>query len=370
MEINLDLVYNLIMSKTAVEKRQEILENVSEEFSLFWYELHKDFPPVLWHYTDAGGLLGMLQNNQLWFTDAKCLNDYSEMSYAITVIEEIINEHLQNENYSPLVVEYLKDMLASVLYRVRSDKEMGFMNPAFVCCFCEEKDSLHLWRAYTNNGRGYSIGFFVDFIYHRMLTVKIKEQAVTANKRFIETLFTLDPYFCRVIYEKEKQRRIINKLIEMFVKAITENPDAFPPGNLNNFPKSAALSKIYSLFYLCLFCFKSPSFAGEREWRLVYARRLGSISGMDDIPSAEIHYRVSGNYIVPYLKVDAGRTIEIQDPKDAPVMKRLVFETIYCGPGIDYELAHATINSYVLRNGYLGTNIHVEKSSVPLRSMQ
>lgn len=352
-----------------MERRQEILNKISDEFSFFWQELHNKFPHVLWHFTDAGGLLGMLQSKELWFTDAKFLNDISEMSYAVDVIEQIILENRDIKNPTPLVYEYLNDLLRSVLYRVKSDREMGFMNPAFVCCFCEQEDSLHLWRAYTNNGKGYSVGFFVDFIYNRMPSIRIKETAV-ANKKLHETWFPLDPYFCRVIYDKDEQRHVIGKLIEMFVRAIDENPDAFPTGNLNNLPKSSALSKIYSLCYLCLFCFKDPSFAGEREWRLVYAPRFGKNDEIEQLPATEINYRVSGNYFVPYLKVDAGRIIEIDEPPNTPEMKKLVFETIYAGPGIDFELARATFYAYAYRNGYLGYNVQVKKSEVPLRSMQ
>lgn len=362
-------MYKFLMKITPIEKRTEILDAVNAEFSSYWAGLHSNPPHTLWHFTDAGGLLGMLQNNQLWFTDAKFLNDYSEMSYALGVIESIINEHLENTEYSQPVSEYLSDMLTTVKSRVKSDLEVGFMNPAFVCCFCEEKDSLHLWRAYTNNGKGYSFGFFVEAIFQKMSQIKIKETAV-ATRQLHETWYPLNPYFCRVIYEKKQQHEIIGKLIETVVNAINANPDCFPLGHENNLQKIAALSKIYSLFYLCLFCFKDPSFAGEREWRLVYARRFGAEDNLETLPEAAIHYRVSGNYIVPYLKVNAGRKILIDEPADSPELNKLVFETIYTGPGLDYELARSTIFSYAYRNGYLGYNINVEKSKVPLRSMQ
>jgi hypothetical protein len=54
------------------------------------------------------------------------------------------------------------------------------------------------------------------------------------------------------------------------------------------------------------------------------------------------------------LKIDVGGKIEIEDPSDAPEMKKLVFETIYAGSGLEVKLARAAIDSYIYRNGYLG----------------
>ena len=344
------------------------MNDIDDSFAEVWNKFHADVPHALWHYTDAGGVLGILQSNQLWLSDAAFLNDSSEMSYAVTVIEEIIGERLGEEGYSPLVKEYLDNLLKSITSRVKDDQEFAFVNPAFVCCFCEQKDSLHLWRAYSSGGRGYSIGFYLDTIYNKLKPIKIRERAVS-NKRLVETWFCFDPYLCRVNYKKDEQRQIINSLIETVVKAIEANPDDFPSGNLNNFHKSIAISRIYNLFYLCLFSFKHPLFADEREWRLVYARRFGQSEDLSEVAAEELHYRSSGGYFLPFLKIDVGRKIEIEDPADAPEMKKLIFETIYAGPGLDVKLARAAINSYIYRNGYLGYMVEIKQSEVPLRSL-
>lgn len=45
-------------------------------------------PDGLWHYTDAGGLQGILGGDELWATDTRFLNDATEVHYGLDVAEE------------------------------------------------------------------------------------------------------------------------------------------------------------------------------------------------------------------------------------------------------------------------------------------
>jgi hypothetical protein len=41
-----------------------------------------EVPDVVYHYTNAAGLLGVLSTQQLWMTDTDFLNDAEELAYA------------------------------------------------------------------------------------------------------------------------------------------------------------------------------------------------------------------------------------------------------------------------------------------------
>jgi hypothetical protein len=45
-----------------------------------------DLPDTLYHYTDASGLHGILENNSLWATHAAYLNDSQEFIYGMQMI--------------------------------------------------------------------------------------------------------------------------------------------------------------------------------------------------------------------------------------------------------------------------------------------
>ncbi len=47
-------------------------------------------PDGLWHYTDAGGLQGILRTETLWASDPRFLNDATEFNYGLEVAEEAV----------------------------------------------------------------------------------------------------------------------------------------------------------------------------------------------------------------------------------------------------------------------------------------
>src|SRR5438876_851599 len=44
----------------------------------------------LYHYTDASGLKGIIENQQIWFTSYQYLNDPSELSFGIDAAQKAI----------------------------------------------------------------------------------------------------------------------------------------------------------------------------------------------------------------------------------------------------------------------------------------
>lgn len=75
---------------------------------------------------------------------------------------------------------------------------------------------------------------------------------------------------------------------------------------------------------------------------------------------------------MPYLQANIGKTVtggEINKPHDGKDSLRLPFEDIYTGPGLDEQLALASLNSFLLRRGYLGSVLNIKHSSVPLRNI-
>lgn len=344
------------------------LKHISDAFVDRWFKLHSDWPADLWHYTNAGGLLGILQGNQLWFSDASFLNDASEMSYAVDLAEQIINEKLRDPTLAPLVQEYLSALVLTIVNQRNHIKEYAFVNPTFVSCFCEEPDSLHLWRAYTDHGSGFSIGLFPHFIAQKLQPIRLLERAVSGNK-LIETWHPFRPFICRVIYDEKEQTMIISGLLNSLIDGIERAPMEFPSGNINNVHKTIVSSTFFRLFYLCLVCFKHPSFKDEREWRLIYAPEFASEDDISEYAPVELHYRQSGSYFVPYLKIDVGNLKEVELHGVKSTITTLAFETVFAGPGLDVRLARASFNAYVLRNGYLGSMVGVKASRVPPRSL-
>jgi hypothetical protein len=179
------------------------------------------------------------------------------------------------------------------------------------------------------------------------------------------------PALREVIYKEEEQRELLNKVIDSFVKIVIDNKSEFPTGNINNFAKIIFTNKLYGVFHEYLFCFKHPTFKEEKEWRFIYTPDVSHFyygeNPQGDFNTLEIEYRESGGYMVPYLKVNIAETIENDTSTETKPI--LPFEEIISGPGLDKQLARASLNAFIERKGYAGYLIYIKHSDVPMRNM-
>src|SRR6266566_8124161 len=109
-------------------------------------------PALLYHYTGARGLQGIVTSNKLWATNVEFLNDESEMRYSRRVLTEV---------YTELVNETPEGLAKNTLRALGAMDDPWLSAQIFACCFCEHPDLLSMWRAYGSSG-GYSIGFVAE----------------------------------------------------------------------------------------------------------------------------------------------------------------------------------------------------------------
>ena len=154
-----------------------------------WERVHSSRPRLLYHYTDAQGLLGMIRTQRLWATNIRFMNDPTEVAYAAGLVRRSVLE--QGERYSkPLVKDIARGIDALLkLYETEDDK--------YICCFCEDGDLLSQWRGYGAVGGGYSLGFLASRL------------GLTAYR----TLESPEPVLRRVVYNGKQQRRIIDRWV-------------------------------------------------------------------------------------------------------------------------------------------------------------
>lgn len=106
---------------------------------------NKHPPETLYHYTDMKGALGILKNGVIWATVIQYLNDSTEFSHFLELIETEIKKK------KPASKKTLKD-LQDAITTIRD------VNIA-VSCFSRDSDSLSQWRAYGRGESGFAIGF-------------------------------------------------------------------------------------------------------------------------------------------------------------------------------------------------------------------
>ncbi len=270
---------------------------------------------ILYHYTDANGLIGIVGKRELWATNILHLNDSSEFTHAL----DMATEQLRSEEYS--TSKWDTKAFSELLKDSESLLQMGPDLP-FVFSLSRNGDQLSQWRAYCPKGNGFSIGFR-------------RSQLKYLND---ESGFRL----VRCVYRDHEKQKLIRHTAR-FVDRIYRMPIGFR----TSIEHAAALRRAYERSWLRLAALKHPGFVEESEWRLVGFPGNGT----------PVAYRPGRFGILPYCRLPLA-------PEDAP----FEFEHIYVGPNSAPSVAGASL--WGLLRDMCGQPIdpfQIRLSSIPLR---
>lgn len=274
-------------------------------------------PASLFHYTDAGGLLGILNSSLLWASDLRFLNDAQEATYALDLFKDSLSE-MENPalDASHPVHEYFEDFgVAFERYKELVAAELG--GPGFsvyVTCFCESGDLLSQWRAYGSD-HGYAIEF--------------KTAALDAAMEKVEG-YSHATMLAPVRYGVEAAATVLTTALE----------DVSKDTNLGHVGVHAHLMALRLSTLLATV--KHPGFSEEREWRAIAGFEMG-YRGL-------ARFRSSPIAIIPYM--------EVPFPRDAVISIRV-------GPGRHIDVRQQGVQQLLDSLDY---KADVLFSEVPLRS--
>lgn len=258
--------------------------------------LSKPAPDILYHYTDTKGVLGIVDSSSMWATSLLYLNDTTEYSYAY---ELLLQEAKVYNHIYEIILRYKRDDI-------------------FVCSFSEEKDLLSQWRAYSDNARGFSIGF--------------KSSSIQILAKYQK--FCLLP----CIYDPDTQKKVISDRLVKYNLIMKNNPSGFDIGEL--------VKDFYTIFPII----KHPKFSEEKEWRLISEAI---------VEKRTWKFRVGKYSIIPYVEFGL---------KHDQYGSHVIHE-IMIGPGLDYDLNERALSN-ILDTSYDISipSRKILKSEVPYRS--
>ena len=295
----------------------------------------------LYHYTSQKGLLGIVENNEIWATDIFYLNDTMEYQYAVDLTSEIIKKHLELcKDKTPSHAVYTRpiEIPGSIapVFPYRYEKkwiEYSMLEEAdklikrnknfhiFVFSLSKEGNTLSQWRGYCPNNNGYSIGF---------------------NPTVLERIQHFELVEC--IYDEEEQKKLIKGHVDKFVKDINSDLDKLS----NSTDSQTDLCVDFLIEFLPIASrLKHKSFIDECEWRLI----------SPPIPSKnkEIKFREGSSTTIPYV------TINLKEEK------HVLIEHIIIGPtGNEYLSKKAVL---ALLAGKEITTCKVDFSGIPYRPL-
>ncbi len=110
----------------------------------------------LYHYTDARGLEGIINKQQIWFTHYQHLNDPSEMEFGMTAAKKVLAEvGGRTGGLTGGLVKIFCEMVDDLF----STDQLRATFEAYIASFSRDGDDLRQWQVYAANGRGFALGF-------------------------------------------------------------------------------------------------------------------------------------------------------------------------------------------------------------------
>lgn len=222
---------------------------------------------VFWHYTSLSGIKGIVDSKTIYATDARFLNDASELNHLRDLLTYEINQRLRNHPPSERMLLQLKEWIS---HRVGSG---GIL---FIASFSANGNLLSQWRGYCPSGKGVCIAFDP----HELVSAS-RDQQFTIGK---------------CIYAWDQKTQILSSLLDE-IEAL-----AIRMGEVTDTGKRHPLNSYHDVFesieddllrVACLF--KDPAFREEEEWRIVSPV-------VSNYVEAEIEYREGISMLVPFIR--------------------------------------------------------------------
>jgi hypothetical protein len=247
-------------------------------------------PITLTHYTDLTGLQGIVENRELWLSNAAFLNDPEELNHGVKRANQVLKRLLKEEPTDKVSKARLK-LVADI-----ADDFTEFQTPdAYIACFCERRDLLSQWRGYASR-QGVSITFDTSGLTGAFNDMGAELQQVaygindttkqlqTAIKRELPDIVDDVDYMLGTLQDEEIRRNFADLMAKLIPR------------------------------------FKHFGFREEKEWRLI---------ATNPVP-AKINFRPRGQLMLPYIKLRSKK-------------KKLPIDEVTIGPGVNDEAVMKSI---------------------------
>ena len=276
-------------------------------------------PKVLYHYTTAQGLLGIIESKSIWASHIRHLNDLSEIAYSNDLLNQAFNEFESELKESQRAgFKLLRQVLE--MYAIKAGKIRG---DTFITAFSEKEDHLSQWERYSG-ARGYAIGFDLP-------------ETMTSSGG---PIFNFVP----IEYRPHVQLQILKDVLKIgFDALLAVGDDHRTLENLSEWANSYANVLIVASHH-----FKNEAFSEEGEWRIATRTRSETFD--------DIKFRVGQYGIIPYIALDFASHAH------------LIVKKIFVAPTNYFDEAKNALELRLLASGLDPMEIEIVESLVPLRT--
>lgn len=264
----------------------------------------------IYHYTDVNALKSIVDQQRLWMTDLRFLNDRTEGVGLFDFIGKVI----ESGEYSDIVsneqeYNHFFHWLRTVIGIQRT----------YSVSFSSDYNSLSQWRSYCPDIGGYCIGFNSEGILDQC-------QVLGKGDKIIESPFNV---YARCIYDDSSKHKLAKKLMDV-LSYVYKNACEIDASNIDNQPEEIKQFFIDALYDLHegLSVVKDAAFHEEKEYRIL----SHAFGGYDNDSINKPLFRSRSNLQIPYMELsfpaDMIRQIVIGPCKDPDLARSSLIEVL------------------------------------------
>jgi hypothetical protein len=279
-------------------------------------------PPVVYHYTSAKGLSGVVNSARVWATTTAELNDTSELLHATEILQFTLRRHAREAALPEYKVLFPPQVL-------NFDYQRPDLATTFVSSLSGAEDDLSQWCMYADNFQGVALGFDSSALMALDAAADISQQigffAMSYTQGEQEEAFE----WLVTRWEREASAAVARDLRH------ASNPNLYLSHWFGNLAV-AAMSMLARM--------KSHHFHSENEWRLAHLHTRGREDCL-------VH---SGNGAKTHVELDLTQ-----------LTGRLPLVSVWLAPGVANDMSEAALRNLLNTSGY--HDVRTRRSEIPLR---
>jgi len=328
---------------------------------------------LLYHYTSDAGLRGIIENDCIWATDIRFLNDWTEFTHIFnqesvaafveSFIAGIPGDIDQDARRVTIDGVLAKKNYPQLVEIIESRPPYGKPKKAFVCSFTADAeaggnpgDRLSQWRGYSHGSQGFSLGFDRTLLKRQTET---QDNHVDATAQLVQC-----------IYDDATKR---SALVDMgrdaanaFIR-LRSSGEAVPPWFVTQHPSPTedyvktsyyllkSLTTVTPTYYKSAAQFKHQGFAEEHEWRIVYHSLHKSLM-------PRLKSRTGQFGLTPYIEFP----LALHSAGTCSLKRLVVGPSTHVGPGDHQQNIKHSVELLLQKHGISGVEVAI--SLIPFRS--
>lgn len=279
--------------------------------------------PDLYHYTSIAGLKGIIEENGIWASDNRFMNDAEESLNGIRLARNVLQHTAKRSRDAAFA-----SILRSVDELIAAPRDYGHL----VACFSTASDDLGQWRGYAAGG----------------VCLRFGQRAEEEASLF----FGPEHIPFKAIYRGLPKSLLLLSVIRDFEREYAFDRAAMPVDWPDDHDEEYAKA-LHSRISFGILGFKDQAFENEAEARIVISYE------QVDRYEGGLKFRVSPLGIIPYVRTGDNLAIKKHGG-------RLPLREVVVGPAPHQGLIAKSVETFLRQNGYSNTTVSLSK--VPYRT--